>query len=103
MGTKFYAANENAIEWLTGEDRITVTLSDRHFIAVVKRLAKKYPNDVEITGLPSNNDGYLCAHLPLSFLQFRYPGDQPEKTEEQKAAIRELGEKTRFKASNTVT
>lgn len=97
MGTKFYSANENAIEFLRDEDRITVTFSDPHFIAVVKRLAKKYPDQVEIVALPSNNGGYIYAHLPISFLQIRYPGKQPEKTEEQKATIRKLGENTRFK------
>jgi len=90
MGTKFYAANENAIEFLRDEDRMTVTFSDPHFIAVIKRLAKKYPDQVEIMALPSNNGGYIYAHLPVSFLQIRFPGIQPERTEEQ---IKEASER----------
>lgn len=84
MGTRFYSANENAIEFLRDEDRMTVTFSDPHFIAVVKRLAKKYPDQVEIMALPSNNGGYIYAHLPVSFLQVRFPGVQPALNEEQR-------------------
>ena len=83
MGTRFYSANENAIEWIRGEGRITVTFSDPHFIKTIKRLAKRYPNEVEILALPSYNGGYICAHLPVSFLQIRSPGVQPQKTEDQ--------------------
>lgn len=90
MGTRFYSANENAIEWIRGEDRITVTLSDKEMINTVKRLAKKYKNDIEIIALPSNNDGYLYARLPLSFLQIRYPGVRPEPNEEQSEMYRNL-------------
>lgn len=103
MGTRFYSANENAIEFLRDEDRMTVTFSDPHFIAVVKRLAKKYPDQVEIMALPSNNGGYIYAHLPVSFLQVRYPGNYPERTEEQKDFAREVARKGRVALGIEVT
>lgn len=98
----FYSNNENAIEWLKGDEDVTVTLSDHHLWSVVRRLAKKYPDKVAILAEPKENGGYMYAHLPLSFLQIRDPGRKPAATEEQKARIKELGEGTRFKSSNTV-
>jgi hypothetical protein len=85
----FYANNENAIEWLRDQDRITVTLSDRKMINKVKRIAEKHPQDVEILALPENNGGYLYARLPLVCLNLRDPGRRTEKTPEQIEAMRE--------------
>lgn len=99
MGTRFYAANENAIEFLRDEDRMTVTFSDPHFIAVVKRLAKKYPDQVEIMALPSNNGGYIYAHLPVSFLRLQVPASAPTLTAEQKDELRERV--ATFKSNNS--
>lgn len=84
----FYSNNENAIEWIKGDERITVTLSDQHLWAVVRRLAKKYPDKVEVLAEPKENGGYMYAHLPLSFLQIRDPGRQPIKSDEQVEAAR---------------
>lgn len=86
----FYSNNENAIEWLKGDENITVTLSDQHLWAVVRRLAKKYPDKVAILAEPKENGGYMHAHLPLSFLQIRDPGRQPEKSQEQVDRAKEL-------------
>lgn len=87
----FIANNENAIEWLRDQDRITVTLSDRKMINTVKRLSVKHPADVEILALPENNGGYLYARLPLSWLKIRDPGRRAEKTPEQIEAARAMG------------
>lgn len=91
----FYANNENAIEWLQGNDRITVTLSDQHFWAVVRRLAKKHPDKVEILAQPKDNGGYMYARLPLAFLQIRDTGSRPEATDEQREFARKIAEKGR--------
>ena len=89
MSSIFQATNENCIEWLTGDEWITVTLSERHLWSVVRKLAKKYPDRVEILAEPKNNSGYMYAHLPIEFLQIRDPGRQPAKSEEQIEAARE--------------
>lgn len=58
---------ENVIEWITGEDTISVTLSQTKHINKVERLAKKYPDLVQI--LKRNEDGSIFAHLPLKSLK----------------------------------
>ena len=57
---------ENVIEWITGDKRVTVSLTQKRFINRVKMLAEKYPEDVEIVA--ENRDGTICAHLPLKAL-----------------------------------
>lgn len=57
---------ENAIEWLTGQDTITVSLTQKRFINRVRKLAKKYPKSIEIVA--ENNDGSIMAHLPINAL-----------------------------------
>ena len=57
---------ENVIEWITGDKRVTVSLTQKRFINRVKMLAEKHPEDVEIVA--ENADGSLCAHLPLRAL-----------------------------------
>ncbi len=58
--------NENVIEWLTGQDRITVSLTQRKYITRVKNLASSYPNEVDFL---ENTDGSIIAHLPLKALK----------------------------------
>jgi hypothetical protein len=58
---------ENAIEWLTGDDTISVTLTQKKYINKVKKLAVKHPNLVSI--LNENSDGSIFAHLPLKALK----------------------------------
>jgi hypothetical protein len=50
---------ENAIEWLNGQDRVTVTLSQGRYINKVKKLAETH-KEVEI--VKENEDGTLLAH-----------------------------------------
>ena len=57
---------ENAIEWLTGQDTITVSLTQKRFVNRVRKLAKKYPKTVEIVA--ENEDGSIMAHLPINAL-----------------------------------
>lgn len=74
---------ENAIEWLNGQDRVTVTLSQGRFINKVKKLAEKY-EEVEI--VKENADGTLLAHLPLKFIKISAPR---QVTDEQREQARE--------------
>jgi hypothetical protein len=78
---------ENCIEWLNGQDRVTVTLSQGRLINKVKKLAEKH-EEVEI--VRENEDGTLLAHLPLKYIKISAPR---QVTDEQKEKTRE-----RFKA-----
>ena len=78
---------ENCIEWLNGQDRVTVTLSQGRFINKVKKLAEK---DKEVEIVTINEDGTLLAHLPLKYIKISAPR---QVTDEQKEKARE-----RFKA-----
>lgn len=62
-------ARENVIEWIQGQNRISVTLYQKRLITMVKRLADKFPQEVEI--IAENNDGSIFASLPLKSLNFR--------------------------------
>lgn len=74
---------ENAIEWLNGQDTITLTLNQGKYINKVKRLASKFPDRVKIVA--ENSDGSLCAKLPLSALKLNMT-EPRELTEEQREA-----------------
>lgn len=55
---------ENAIEWITGEDTVTLTLTQRRFISRIYRMAEKHAECVKI--LAENPDGSIMATIPLS-------------------------------------
>ena len=57
---------ENIIEWITGEDKIYLTLTQTKYINKVKKLAKTHVNEVEIV---ENKDGSIFATLPLKALK----------------------------------
>ena len=71
---------ENCIEWLNGQDTISVTLSQGKYINKVKKLAKKHPDLVKI--LAENEDGSIFAHLPLKALKLNIISNS--LTEEQR-------------------
>lgn len=74
---------ENCIEWLNGQDRVTVSLSQGKFINKVKRLAEK---NTEVEIVAENEDGSICAHIPLKFIKISPPR---VVSEEQKIQARE--------------
>lgn len=83
--------NENVIEWITGEDVIAVTLSQKKYITKVKKLAQKYPDDVKI--LSENKDGSIFAHLPLKFLKLYVINGKELSEEEKEIRARRLRKK----------
>lgn len=74
---------ENVIEWLTGSETITVTLSQKKYITKVKKLAEQ-SEKVQI--IAENADGSIVAHLPLEMLSLR---QKRSVHEEQKKALAE--------------
>ncbi len=73
-------SRENAVEWITGDDRIVVSLTQRKFISKVKSLADKFPDEVSLV---ENLDGSICANLPLNYLKISHPR---QMSDEQKRA-----------------
>lgn len=77
---------ENVVEWLTGQDCITLSLTQERFINKARRLKKRFPDKVKIK---TNKDGSVLAKLPLSALKFSIiEREEKEYTDEQKAEIR---------------
>ena len=83
------SAIENCIEWLRGEKKVSVTFSQKRMINKVLKLSKKYPGEVDIKYLPEENDGYLIAKLPLSWLNISH---RELSGEQKQAAIDRLND-----------
>lgn len=83
---------ENVIEWITGDDTISVTLSQQKYINKVKRLAESHGDKVKI--LAENPDGSIFAHLPLTALKLNVISPR-ELGEEEKEIMRQRLAKAR--------
>ena len=59
---------DNCIEWVTGSDMVTATLTQKKYITKVKKLAAQSES---VTICHENNDGSIVAHLPLEMLSLR--------------------------------
>lgn len=70
---------ENVIEWITGQDRVTLSLSQRRHINKVKALA------VQIAA--QNSDGSICAHIPIEYLRFIRPRELSEEEKQRRASF----------------
>ena len=73
---------ENNIEWITGDNTMSITLTSQRHITRIRKLAERKPEEVKIV---ANKDGSIYATLPLSYLKFNPPMDL---TEEQKEKLR---------------
>ena len=72
---------ENNIEWITGDNMMSVTLTSQRHITKIRKLAERKPDEVKIV---TNKDGSIYATLPLSYLKFNPPKDL---TEEQRKEL----------------
>ena len=80
---------ENVIEWITNEERATVTFSQGRFKTRIRKLAEEYPDEIEIAA--ENKDGSICAHIPTSWVRIT-PPKKHEATEEEKERLRQMAE-----------
>jgi len=85
---------ENVIEWYTGSDTVTVTLTQQRFINKIRKLAETNAN---VTIDAENEDGSVLAHLPLNFLRISAPR---QMSEEQKAEASERLKSVRKSSNN---
>ena len=58
---------ENVIEWITGDNYISCTFTQKKYINKVRKLRDKRPYLVPI--FHENNDGSIFCHLPLKALK----------------------------------
>lgn len=58
---------ENVIEFTTGSKRATVSFSQGRYKTRIKQLAKSHPEECEIVA--ENQDGSLCAHIPVKWIR----------------------------------
>lgn len=77
--------NENVIEWITGDDTIAVTVSQKKFVNKIRRLSL---TDENVVILASNKDGSIFAHLPISYLKLS-PKRKDNVSVERKAELAE--------------
>ena len=86
---------ENCIEWITGENTITLSISQKKFIKKVEALCKKHSDKAKI--ITYNNDGSILAKLPLKALKLSII--EKELTDEQREEMAEKAKK-RFHGGN---
>lgn len=79
---------ENCIEWLNGQDTISVTLSQGRYISKVRKLAEKYPDLVQI--LKENDDGSIFAHMPLKSLKLNIISPKELGSDEKEKLVERL-------------
>lgn len=78
--------SENNIEWYTGDDTVTLSFSQKKYASKVLRYANSR-SDVQIVA--QNEDGSICAHIPLSWIKISPPRKGREFSEEEKAEAAE--------------
>ena len=76
---------ENVIEFLNGQKRATVTLSQGRYKTKVEKLAKERPDECKI--LTRNPDGTILAHVPTSWVKIS-PPRKVEMSEDRKEELR---------------
>lgn len=59
--------NENVIEWITGQDYIACTFTQKKYINKVRKIALQTPENVPV--FVENKDGSIFCHLPLKALK----------------------------------
>ena len=77
----FDNSNENNVEFLTGQRKVTFTFTARKYINRIKKYKESHPDDVDFV---ENSDGSICGHVPLKWLKIS-PPRKVELTDKQKA------------------
>lgn len=92
---------ENCIEFLTGEDRATLTLTQRSMITKFMKLHRARPAETDYI---QNADGSVCAHMPVSWIRFTAPMKLTnEEKERRRAILAENTERAREKSGQIPT
>ncbi len=82
---------ENAIEFLKGQERATVTFSSEKWRNRLRKLQKEHPNEVDIF---TDDETYTCGHIPVGWLKIHPPrvlsDDQKAELAERMRKLREV-------------
>lgn len=84
MEKNFDRNNENCVEWLNGQQTITVTLCEQKYINKINRYKESHASDVEI--LSENSDGSICVKLPKRWLKLSPPRQMSNEQKEAASA-----------------
>ena len=76
----FMSCQDNTIEFLKNSPIATVTFSQGKYITKIRKLAKRFPDECQITH--ENQDGSIVAHIPVKWIKIN--NTQREMTEEEK-------------------
>lgn len=90
-------SQENCIEFLRGAKTATVCFSQGRYISKIKKLAEKYPEEVQITA--ENKDGSIVAHIPVSYIKIN--NSKREISEEERELLRERARNNLHADKNT--
>lgn len=83
--SNFTTVQDNVIEFLKGDNTATVTFCQPRFITKIRKLAKKHPDECQITH--ENKDGSIVAHIPVKWIKISRIDRQ--LTDEQRAELAE--------------
>lgn len=59
---------------------------EKHWIAVIRKLAKQHPDEVTILEQPETNDGCIYAKFPQKYIHLYAPRPARQMTDEERAA-----------------
>lgn len=74
--------HENAIEFYSEDKRATLSLHKRKYVNRIKKLKKLRPDECDYV---ENEDGTICAHVPLTWIKISPPR---QVSDEQREATR---------------
>lgn len=71
---------ENVIEWITGDEYMSCTFTQRKYISKVRKMRDKQPKFVPV--FRENADGSIFCHLPIKALKlYLKTRDKPQAEE----------------------
>jgi len=86
---------ENCIEFIRDDKTATVNFTQGRYISKIKKLAESRPDECQIIVI--NEDGSLCAHIPVSWIKI---SPVREVSEQQREMARERAIRNGFGAKN---
>lgn len=78
---------DNVMEWLTGQKIGSVTFSQKRWVNKIRKYASEFPDDIRIVA--ENEDGSICAQVPITWFKFSPPRKGREMTDEERAEAAE--------------
>ena len=91
--------SENNIEWYTGDKTVTLSFSQKKYVS---KILKAYKNNPDIDIVAQNEDGSICAHIPLSWIKISPPRKGREFSDEERAMAAERLKVAREKRKSKV-